>query len=94
LRESDAATVMGAWLRRASTGGGDHEVKALGRGVVSARAARGGGEEGKRRMVVHHDRPRKKKGEGNGGADSVTTGGKERGVRFEGVHAEGGGGRA
>jgi hypothetical protein len=36
LRESDAATVMGAWLRRASTGGGDHAVKALGRGVVSA----------------------------------------------------------
>jgi hypothetical protein len=73
LRESDTATVMGAWLRRASTGGGDHAVKALGRGVVSARAARGGGEEGKRRKVVHHDRPRKKKGEGNGGADSVTT---------------------
>jgi hypothetical protein len=37
------------------------------------------GEEGERRLVVHHGRPRKKKGDGNEGADSAMTGGKEKG---------------
>jgi hypothetical protein len=37
------------------------------------------GEEGERRLVVHHGRPRKKKGDGNEGADSTMTGGKEKG---------------
>jgi hypothetical protein len=54
------------------------------------------GEEGERRLVVHHGRPRKKKGDGNEGADSAMTGGKEKGggVRSEGVHTKGGGGLA
>jgi hypothetical protein len=74
-----AAAAVGARLRRASTGGSGHVVKALGRGAGSSRAARGFEEERERRLVVRFGQPRKKKGEVNGGADSAMTGGKRGG---------------